>query len=200
MILSDSEILEMLKSGALVIHPLDDPEVQIQPASVDLRLDNHFMVMRHSSMPFIDPLDDVPAHFMDERRIYPQDGECFIIHPGEFVLASTVERVKLPDNLVGRVDGRSSLGRLGLQMHSTAGFIDPGFDGNITLELSNVGRLPVKLYPGMRVCQISFETMARPAVRPYGHPLRRSKYQGQSGPQASRVYRDPEMEPVRAGR
>jgi dCTP deaminase len=192
MILSDQQILVMLKDGALVIDPLDDPEVQIQPASVDLRLANHFMVMRHSSIPFIDPLEDVPAHYMDERRIFQGDQETFIIHPGEFVLAATIERVKLPDNLVGRVDGRSSLGRLGLQMHSTAGFIDPGFEGNITLELSNVGRLPVKLHPGMRVCQISFDVMSEPARRPYGHPSRRSKYQGQSGVMPSRVYRDAE--------
>src|SRR4051812_39037502 len=147
MILSDAQILGMLKDGSLTIHPLDDPEVQIQPASVDLRLDNSFLVMRHSSIPFVDPMQDVPAHYMDERRIYPQDQEIFIIHPGEFVLASTIERIKLPNNLVGRVDGRSSLGRLGLQMHSTAGFIDPGFEGTITLEMSNVGRLPVRLYP-----------------------------------------------------
>jgi dCTP deaminase len=190
LILSDSQILAMLKTGSLVIHPLEDPEIQIQPASVDLRLDNTFMVMRHSSIPFIDPLQDLPTHYMDERRIYPSDGETFIIHPGEFVLAATIERVKLPDNLVGRVDGRSSLGRLGLQMHSTAGFIDPGFEGTVTLEMSNIGRLPVRLHPGMRVCQISFETMAQPAARPYGHPLRGSKYQGQSGPQPSRVDRD----------
>jgi deoxycytidine triphosphate deaminase len=129
LILSDSQILTMLKNGSLVIHPLEDPEVQIQPASVDLRLDNTFMVMRHSSIPFIDPQQDVPAHYMEERRLYAGDQECFIIHPGEFVLASTIERVQLPDNLVGRVDGRSSLGRLGLQMHSTAGFVDPGFSG-----------------------------------------------------------------------
>jgi dCTP deaminase len=197
MILSDAQIFAMLKDGSLIIHPLGDPEVQIQPASVDLRLDNTFMVMRHSSIPYIDPLQDVPAHYMDERRIYPQDQECFIIHPGEFVLASTIERVKLPDNLVGRVDGRSSLGRLGLQMHSTAGFIDPGFDGSVTLELSNVGRLPVRLHPGMRVCQISFDTMAEAAQRPYGHPSRRSKYQGQSGPQASRVHQDAALAGVR---
>jgi dCTP deaminase len=193
MILSDAQILGMLKDGSLTIHPLDDPEVQIQPASVDLRLDNSFLVMRHSSIPFVDPMQDVPAHYMDERRIYPQDQEIFIIHPGEFVLASTIERIKLPNNLVGRVDGRSSLGRLGLQMHSTAGFIDPGFEGTITLEMSNVGRLPVRLYPGMRVCQISFDMMAQPATRPYGHPSRRSKYQRQSGVQASRIYGDTQL-------
>jgi dCTP deaminase len=190
LILSDSQILTMLKSGSLVIHPLEDPEIQIQPASVDLRLDNTFMVMRHSSIPFIDPQQDVPANYMEERRLYAGDQECFIIHPGEFVLASTIERVQLPDDHVGRVDGRSSLGRLGLQIHSTAGFIDPGFKGSITLEMSNVGRLPVRLHPRMRICQISFETMAQPAARPYGHPLRGSKYQGQSGPQPSRVDRD----------
>lgn len=193
MILSDGQILAMLKAGTLKIHPLEDAELQIQPASVDLRLDNNFLVQRYSSTPYIDPSQDAPAHYMDERRIYPQDGEQFIIHPGEFVLASTIERVCLPYNLVGRVDGRSSLGRLGLQMHSTAGFIDPGFEGSITLEMSNIGRLPVKLIPNMRVCQISFHRMEEAAVRPYNHPSRRSKYQGQDGPQPSRVYRDSEL-------
>jgi dCTP deaminase len=198
MILSDAQILAALKAGDLKITPLDDPENQIQPASVDLRLDNNFMVQRHSSIPFIDPMADDPAQYMDARRIYPQDGEVFIIHPGEFVLASTIERVHIPDDIVARVDGRSSLGRLGLQMHSTAGFIDPGFVGNITLEMSNVGRLPVKLIPGMRVCQISFDRMAQAATRPYNHVSRRSKYQGQDGPQPSRFYRDAEL--VEAGR
>jgi len=197
MILSDTRILELLKDGSLAIEPLDDPETQIQPASVDLRLANKFMVMRHSSIPFIDPAQDVPANYMDERRIFPQDGEHFIIHPGEFVLASTIEWVRLPCNLVGRVDGRSSLGRLGLQMHSTAGFIDPGFEGTVTLEMSNIGRLPVRLHPGMRVCQISFDLMTSSAARPYGHASRSSKYQGQNGPQFSRVFQDADLAGVR---
>jgi dCTP deaminase len=187
MILSDRDIKQALAEGRIMIEPLDDPDLQIQPASVDLRIGTRFILFRHARTPFIDPLAQDAADYTEPMEI--GEDERFILHPGEFVLAATKERVRLPDDLVGRVDGRSSIGRLGLQMHATAGFIDPSFEGNITLELSNVGRMPVALHPNMRVCQISFEPLSSPAERPYGAG-RGSKYQGQSGPTASRIHRD----------
>jgi dCTP deaminase len=122
-----------------------------------------------------------------------KEGEAFIIHPNEFALATTLEYVKVPDDLVARVEGRSSMGRLGVTMHVTAGFIDPGFEGKITLEISNIGAMPVALYPGQRVCQIVFETMTSPSEIPYGHPSRNSKYMGQTSPESSRIKRDYEL-------
>jgi dCTP deaminase len=187
MILSDRDIKQALAAGRIAIEPLDDPEMQIQPASVDLRMGTRFILFRHAMTPFIDPLAQDAADYTDVLEI--KEHERFILHPGEFVLGSTKERVRLADDLVGRVDGRSSIGRLGIQMHATAGFIDPSFEGNITLELSNVGRMPVALYPNMRVCQISFEPLSTPAERPYGAG-RGSKYQGQIGPTASRIHTD----------
>jgi dCTP deaminase len=187
MILSDRDIKQALAEGRIGIEPLDDPDLQIQPASVDLRIGTRFILFRHARTPYIDPLAQDAADYTEAMEI--GEDERFILHPGEFVLAATKERVRLPDDLVGRVDGRSSIGRLGLQMHATAGFIDPSFEGNITLELSNVGRMPVALHPNMRVCQISFEPLSSPAERPYGVG-RQSKYQGQSGPTASRIHRD----------
>jgi dCTP deaminase len=187
MILSDGDIKKAIAAGRIAIEPLDDPELQIQPASVDLRLGTRFILFRHSRTPYIDPLAQDAADYTEVMEIAEDDR--FILHPGEFVLAATKERVRLPDDLVGRVDGRSSIGRLGLQMHATAGFIDPAFEGNITLELSNVGRMPVALHPNMRVCQISFEPLTSPAERPYGAG-RGSKYQGQAGPTPSRIHRD----------
>lgn len=122
-----------------------------------------------------------------------KQGEAFIIHPGEFALATTYEAVKLPDDLVARVEGRSSMGRLGITMHVTAGYIDPGFQGKITLEISNIGKMPVALYTGQRVCQIVFETMTSPSLRPYGHPERDSKYMGQDRPVTSKIKQDYEI-------
>jgi dCTP deaminase len=185
-ILSDRDLRERLARGDLVVEPLDDPDLQIQPASIDLRLHESFVVLKASRLPCLDPLD-MPADATE--RIDVPHGEPFVLHPGDFVLGSTVERVRIPHDLVARVEGRSSLGRLAIVVHATAGFIDPGFEGQITLELSNLGRTAVKLYPGMRVSQIVLHEMRSPAERPYG-VARGSKYQGQSGPVASRISHD----------
>lgn len=187
MILSDRDIRAALQQGRIVIEPLEDPEVQIQPASVDLRLGNGFTVFRHATKPFIDPLSDDASEFTEPIEV--PDGEAFYLHPGEFVLGTTRERVALPEDLVGRVDGRSSIGRLAVMIHATAGYIDPSFRGTITLELSNVGKMPVALRPNMRVCQISFHTMTSAAEAPYGSRPG-SKYQDQTGPTPSRIHRD----------
>ncbi|MHB8585901.1 MAG: dCTP deaminase [Thermoplasmatota archaeon] len=191
MILADRDIRARLSKGDLVVEPIDDPAVQIQPASIDLRLGSEFLVFRHTQVPFLDPVD--PKATL-ERSDYTEtmkiaDDAIFVLHPGEFALGTTLERVAIPPDLVARVDGRSSLGRLAIVVHSTAGFIDPGFRGRITLELSNLGRIPVALRPKMRICQLSFETTLSPAERPYG-PARGSKYQDQDGPVASRIRQD----------
>lgn len=183
MILSDRTIREELASGRIVIDPLE--EGCIQPSSVDLRLDRLFRVFLNHTMPVIDVKEDLE----DLTRLVtipPEDR--FILHPGEFVLASTLEKVGVPDDLVARIEGKSSLGRLGLLIHSTAGFIDAGFQGHITLELSNVANLPITLYPGMKIGQISFLRMTTPADVPYGSSGMGSKYQGQRGPTPSRYW------------
>lgn len=188
-ILSDRDLKRRLfEARDLVVRPLDDPDVQVQPASIDLRLGADFLTFRSASVPYIDPAGGEGVAAYTERRTV-KEGEAFILHPGEFALGSTLEWVELPADLVARVEGRSSLGRLAVVVHATAGFIDPGFQGNVTLELSNLGRLPVALRPGMRVCQLAFYQMTSPAERPYG-PARGSKYQGQRGPTASRVHED----------
>jgi len=184
-VLSDRDIRAAISAGRIGIDPFD-PKC-VQPASVDIRLDHRFRVFRSSRHAFIDlarPLDDVT------ELVEVPERTPFILHPGEFVLGSTRERLRLPNDLVSRVEGKSSLGRLGLLIHSTAGFIDPAWDGHITLELSNLGRVPVALHPGMRVSQIALHQMLSPAERPYGHPTRGSKYQGQRGPTASRIGHD----------
>ena len=141
---------------------------------------------------YIDPKDEEDlSSYMESTTV--KKGDAFIIHPNEFALATTLEYVKIPDDLVARVEGRSSMGRLGVTMHVTAGFIDPGFEGNITLEISNIGAMPVALYPGQRVCQIVFETMTTPSEIPYGHPDRNSKYMGQTSPESSRIKLDYEL-------
>jgi len=186
--LSDKDIKAALAAGTIEVGPLEDPDIQIQPASIDLRLGNDFRVFKHAQRAYIDPLtDDLDTY---TEVIHVEDGQAFILHPGEFVLGTIKEYVKIPDDIVAQVDGRSSLGRLAILVHATAGFIDPGFEGNITLELSNVGKMPVAFYPNMRVCQISFTPLSTPAEIPYGHPSRRSKYQGQRGPTASRIRKD----------
>jgi len=190
MILSDRDIATRLEQGDLVIEPIEDPDLQIQPASVDLRLDNEFVVYRLAHVPVIDPHDPDTIQDYTQRVVMP-DGEPFILHPGEFVLGSTREWVRIPVDLVARVEGRSSIGRLAVVVHATAGFIDPGFEGRITLELSNLGRVAVMLYPGMRISQIVLQEMTSPAERPYG-PQRGSKYVGQEGPVTSRIGNDPE--------
>lgn len=190
-ILSDKELKKYLNKGKIVIDPLID-EKQIQPSSIDMRIGDEFKVFKVIRKPYIDPKDqDDIASYMESMII--EEGEAFIIHPNEFALATTYEYVKVPDDLVARVEGRSSMGRLGVTMHVTAGFIDPGFEGKITLEISNIGAMPVALYPGQRVCQIVFETMTSPAEKPYGHPDRNSKYMGQKRPESSRIKQDYEL-------
>jgi dCTP deaminase len=182
-ILSDRTIREELANGRIVIDPLD-PE-DIQPSSVDLRLDRFFRVFRNHTSRVIDVKEDQES-LTELVEISEQD--AFILHPGEFVLGSTAERVTLPDDLVARLEGKSSLGRLGLLIHSTAGFVDAGWDGHLTLELSNVATLPITLYPGMKIGQISFLRMTTPADQPYGTGTVGSKYQGQRGPTPSRYF------------
>jgi dCTP deaminase len=185
-ILSDHSIREAIKDGRIVVDPFDDS--MIQPSSVDVRLDRYFRVFLNHTMPVI----DVKQNLEELTRLVELDADdptrAFILHPGEFVLGSTYERVALPDDTVARIEGKSSLGRLGLLIHSTAGFIDAGFDGHITLELSNVASLPITLYPGMKIGQISFLRMTSPAEVPYGAKQLGSKYQGQRGPTPSRYW------------
>ena len=183
MILSDRSIKEGIANGRIVMTPYD--ESLVQPASIDIRLDGRFRVFRNYRYSCIDP-KALQEDLTELVEVGPD--EPFIVHPGEFILGNTVERIKLGDDLVARLEGKSSLGRLGLIVHATAGYVDPGFEGNITLELSNVANLPIRLYPGMKVGQISFFAMSTPADRPYGHPDLGSKYKGQSAPTASRMH------------
>lgn len=185
MVLSDRTIKEELAKGRIVIEPLD-PE-NIQPASVELRLDRQFLVFRNSRRPFIDVHENV-YDITDAVEI--DDEAPFVLHPGEFVLAGTLESVTLPDDIVARLEGKSSLGRLGLLIHSTAGYVDPGWSGRLTLELSNVANLPIMLYYGMRIGQISFLRLTTPAEHPYGSAGTKSKYQHSTGPVPSRYHRE----------
>lgn len=188
MILSDRELRARLSAGDLQVGPLSDAELQIQPASIDLRLADDFIVYKPGQIACLDPRDpDTLTAATEKIRI--AEGNAFILHPGEFALGSTIERVLIPPDLVARVDGRSSVGRLAVVVHATAGFIDPGFSGQITLELSNLGRIPVQLYPGMRIAQIVLHQLTSAAERPYG-AKRGSRYQEQSGPVASRLRLD----------
>jgi dCTP deaminase len=182
-ILSDISIAEQLQSGDIVIEPLGANAMQ--PSSVDLRVDRYFRVFRNDTTPYIDPKQAQE----DLTELVEVDGDdAFILHPGEFVLGSTLERVALGPELVARLEGKSSLGRLGLLIHSTAGFVDAGWDGHLTLELSNVANLPIAIYPGMKIGQISFLRMTSAAAAPYGSSAARSKYKGQKGPTPSRYY------------
>jgi dCTP deaminase len=184
-VLSDRDIRAEIEAGRIVIDPYV-PEA-VQPSSVDLHLDNRFRVFRNSRYPYIDVREEQP-----ELTELVQIGgdEPFILHPGEFVLGSTLERVQLPDDVVARLDGKSSLGRLGLLIHSTAGFVDPGWEGNLTLELSNVANLPITLYDGMKIGQISFQRMSSPVEVGYGDARLGSRYRGQRDPTASLYHRD----------
>ena len=184
-VLSDRDIRAALEAGTVRIEPYDAQD--LQPSSVDLHLDRSFRVFRNNRYPYIDVRVDQPD-LTELLKI--ADDEPFILHPGEFVLGQTLEWVELPDDLVARLEGRSSLGRLGLLIHSTAGYVDPGWKGNLTLELSNVANLPIALYAGMRIGQISFFKMSSPVERPYGSPALRSRYQGQKEPTASAYHRD----------
>jgi dCTP deaminase len=192
MILSDRSIREELAAGRIVIDPLD--EAAIQPSSVDLHVDRYFRVFRSHTARVI----DVKKNQESLTELVEIGGdEPLILHPGEFVLGSTLERVALADDLVGRLEGKSGLGRLGLLIHSTAGFVDPGFDGYLTLELSNVASLPITVYPGMKIGQVSFLRMTSPAERPYGSASLGSKYQNQRGPTPSRYFENFRDEPRR---
>ncbi|MEI7618657.1 MAG: dCTP deaminase [Actinomycetota bacterium] len=183
MILSDRTLREEIAARRIVIEPLD--ERCIQPSSIDVKVSNLFRVFRNHTAGIIDVKQDLED--LTEMVNVDPDG-VFMLHPGEFVLGSTLERITVPDDLVARIEGKSSLGRLGLLIHSTAGFIDAGFDGHITLELSNVASLPITIYPGMKIGQISFVQMTTPADNPYGKGARGSKYQGQRGPTPSRYF------------
>jgi dCTP deaminase len=184
-LLSDRDILADIDAGRIVMEPWDP--AMMQPSSIDVRLDRYFRVFENHRYPHIDPAADQS----DLTRIVEPDGdEPFILHPGEFVLGSTYEMVTLPDDVAARVEGKSSLGRLGLLTHSTAGFIDPGFSGHITLELSNVANLPITLWPGMKIGQLCLLRLTSPAEHPYGSAQAGSKYQGQRGPTPSRSYQN----------
>jgi len=185
MVLSDRTIKEELAKGRIVIEPLG--EGCIQPASVDVHLDRRLLVFRNSRRALIDVREDV-SDLTEMMEI--QDDTPFILHPGEFVLASTLENIELPDDLVARLEGKSSLGRIGLLIHSTAGYVDPGWKGHLTLELSNVANLPVTLYYGMKIGQMSYLRLSTPADNLYGSSALGSKYQGQTDPTASRSYQD----------
>ena len=183
MLLSDNDLRKELDAGRLGLDPFDP--AMLQPSSIDVRLDRYFRVFDNSRYTHIDPMQQ-----QDELTtlVEPVGEEPFVLHPGEFVLGSTFEAVSLPDDIAGRLEGKSSLGRLGLLTHSTAGFIDPGFSGHITLELSNVANLPITLWPGMKIGQLCLFQLTSPAEHPYGSTQAGSRYQGQRGPTPSRAY------------
>ena len=183
MLLSDRDIVAEIESGRVGIDPFQ-PEM-VQPSSIDIRLDRYFRVFENHRYPHIDPAVEQPDL---TRLVEPEKDEPFILHPGEFVLASTYEVISLPDDIASRLEGKSSLGRLGLLTHSTAGFIDPGFSGHVTLELSNAATLPIKLWPGMKIGQLCMFRLSSPAEHPYGSEKYGSRYQGQRGPTPSRSY------------
>ena len=185
MVLSDRTIATLIADGRIGIDPYD--AALLQPSSVDVRLDRLFRVFENHRYPHIDPAEDQPDL---TREVEPPDDEPFILHPGEFVLGSTYEVITLPDDIAARLEGKSSLGRLGLLTHSTAGFIDPGFSGHVTLELSNVATLPIKLWPGMKIGQLCFFRLSSPSENPYGSAKYGSRYQGQRGPTPSRSFQN----------
>ena len=183
MLLSDRDIRIEIDAGRVVLDPWDP--AMVQPSSVDVRLDRYFRLFDNHKYPVIDPAQDQPEL---TRLVEVDPEEGFVLHPGEFVLGSTLETVTLPDDLPARVEGKSSLGRLGLLTHATAGFVDPGFSGHVTLELSNVATLPIMLWPGMKIGQFCFMRLTSPAENPYGSAAYGSHYQGQRGPTASRSF------------
>ncbi|GIG29661.1 dCTP deaminase [Cellulomonas marina] len=183
MLLSDRDIRAELDAGRIALEPLDP--AMLQPSSIDVRLDRFFRLFDNHKYPVIDPAAEQPEL---TRLVEVDGGEPFVLHPGEFVLGSTFEQVTLPDDIAARLEGKSSLGRLGLLTHSTAGFIDPGFTGHVTLELSNVATLPILLWPGMKIGQLCFFRLSSAAENPYGSAAYGSRYQGQRGPTASRSW------------
>ncbi|MBU1493334.1 MAG: dCTP deaminase [Actinobacteria bacterium] len=185
MILSDISIRAAIEAGVFDIDPFDP--AMVQPSSIDVRIDRYFRVFENHRYPFIDPKHPQPDL---TTEVATEVDHPFILHPGEFVLGSTLEVVRLGNAIVARLEGKSSLGRLGLLIHSTAGFVDPGFEGHLTLELSNVATLPIAIYPAMRIGQLSFYQLSTPAEAPYGSERTHSKYQGQRGPTPSRIHED----------
>ncbi|HEX9356755.1 MAG TPA: dCTP deaminase [Streptosporangiaceae bacterium] len=185
MLLSDRDIRAEIAAGRVVVDPYD--KEMVQPSSIDVRLDRLFRVFENHRYPHIDPSEEQSDL---TRLVEPTGDEPFILHPGEFVLASTYEVITLPDDIAGRLEGKSSLGRLGLLTHSTAGFIDPGFSGHVTLELSNVATLPIKLWPGMKIGQLCLFRLSSSAEHPYGSAVYGSRYQGQRGPTPSRSFQN----------
>ena len=183
MLLSDRDIREAIESGRVNLEPYDP--AMVQPSSIDVRLDRFFRVFENHRYPHIDPAVEQPDL---TRLVEPEGDDPFILHPGEFALGSTFEVVSLPDDIASRLEGKSSLGRLGLLTHSTAGFIDPGFSGHVTLELSNVATLPIKLWPGMKIGQLCLFRLSSPAEHPYGSAVYGSRYQGQRGPTPSKSF------------
>ena len=191
-VLSDGTILDYLEQGRIKVDPWDP--AMVQPASIDLRLGDSFRVFHNHRATAID-LRDPPSNLTEE--VVVPAGEAFVIHPGEFCLGRTLEWVQIPDDIVARIEGKSSLGRLGLIVHATAGFCDPGFEGTLTLELNNLTRVPIRLYPGLPIAQLSFMTLDRPAQRPYGTPGLGSHYQGQRAATESRYEGGPAARPWR---
>jgi dCTP deaminase len=187
MVLSDVDLEAALKSGEIEISPFPDFETQMGACSLDLRLGNEFRVFERARTAFIDPRETIDWDSFT-RLVRVEEGEQFIMHPQELVLASTVENISLPADILGRLEGRSSLGRLGIIVHGTAPLFFPGFSGCAVMELGNIGPMPVALYPGMRICAFTFERLSSPSSRPY-----KGKYSGQSGPVGSRLQRDDEM-------
>jgi dCTP deaminase len=182
--LSDTDIKHELEHGDLTVTPIEDEAVQIQPASIDVRLDNEFLKQIQPNTATINPLTESVEDYMKEYTI--DDDETYTIHPGDFILGSVNEWIEIPDYLTGYVEGRSTIGRLGVVVHATAGLLDPGWEGNVTLEISNLGRVPIELTPGMRIAQITFVENKSPSEIPYGEE-RGSKYQGQTGVQSART-------------
>ncbi len=183
MLLSDRDIKAQIDAGRVRLDPYDVG--MVQPSSIDVRLDRYFRLFDNHKYPYIDPAEEQPDL---TRLVEVEPDDAFVLHPGEFVLGSIYETVALPDDVAARVEGKSSLGRLGLLTHATAGFVDPGFEGHVTLELSNVATLPIKLYPGMKIGQLCFFKLSSPAEHPYGSSVYGSHYQGQRGPTASRSF------------
>ena len=186
MILSDKDIKKALEEGKLKIEPLEDKDDQIQPAWVDLKLGNEFRIFKTSSVSIIDTKSPIDGY---TEAIKVEDGKPFVLHPGEFVLGTVKEYIRMPDDLMGVVDGRSSLGRLGIIVHTTSAGINPGWEGMFTLEMSNVGKVPVILYPGMRICKLVLQKLSSPAERPYDK-RENTKYQKQSGIEESKIFKD----------
>lgn len=191
MLLSDKDILVEIEAGRITLDPYD--EAMLQPSSIDVRLDRYFRVFDNHKYAAIDPAVD--QHELT-RQVETEGEEPFILHPGEFVLGSTYETISLPDDVAARVEGKSSLGRLGLLTHATAGFVDPGFSGHVTLELANVATLPIRLYPGMKIGQFCFFRLSSPSQHPYGSEKYGSRYQGQRGPTASRSFQNFHRTPI----